>query len=90
MQRGLAKGFSVAALRVASSDGSTGGDGSPLDLDGADSDGARIAQATGLFMERFGLDALQALALLQVVSSMKFLGAASFARELVEEWPLSA
>ena len=46
-----------------------GGDGPPLDLDGADSDGARIAQATGLFMERFGLDAPQALALLQVVLS---------------------
>ena len=66
-----------------------GGDGPPLDLDGADSDGARIAQATGLFMERLGLDAPQAPALLQVVSSMKFLSTPSFARELVE-WPLSA
>ena len=56
------------------------GDGPPLDLDDADSDGARIAQATGLFMEGFGLDAPQALALLRLVSSMKFLSTPSFAR----------
>ena len=67
-----------------------GRDGPLLDLDGSNSDSARIAQATGMFMELFGLDAPQALALLQVVSSTKSLNTSSFARKFVERWPIPA
>jgi hypothetical protein len=50
------------------------------------SDSARVAQATGMLMELFGLGVHEALALLYVVSSMKFLRPSSVARELVERW----
>ena len=56
----------------------------------ASSDRARIAQATGMLMELFELDALQALALLYVVSSTKLRRTSSAARELVERWPAAA
>jgi AmiR/NasT family two-component response regulator len=59
----------------------------PLD---ASSDRARIAQATGMLMELFGLGARQALALLHVMSWMKLLSTSSAARELVERWPQTA
>ena len=65
-------------------------DGPSLDLGGADSDCARIAQATGMFMEQFGLCAFQALALLQYVSWTKSLSTSGFARALVENWPIPA
>jgi hypothetical protein len=55
-----------------------------------DSDGARVAQATGMLMELFGLGVRQALALLYVVSSFKLLSAPSVARELVEVWRVPA
>ena len=71
-----------------------GGGPPPLDaspeLVDADSDGARIAQATGMLMALFGLSARHALALLYVVSSMRLLSTPSFARELVEHWPPTA
>ena len=60
-------------------------DASP-ELSDADSDGARIAQATGMLMALFGLRARHALALLYVVSSMRLLSTPSMARELVEHW----
>ena len=55
--------------------------------DDAGSDDARVAQATGILMELFGLGVHPAQALLNVVSSMRLLSVPSFARELVENWP---
>jgi hypothetical protein len=70
------------------------GGGPPLDASpdpsDADSDRARIAQATGMLMELFGLGVRQALALLHVLSWMKLLSTSSTARELVERWPVTA
>ena len=62
-------------------------DGPSLELSDADSDRARIAQATGMLMALFGLGARHALALLDVLSWMKLISTPSVARELVERWP---
>ena len=63
------------------------GDGHLL---GASSDRARIAQATGMLMELYGLSARQALVLLNAVAWTKLLSTSSVARELVEQWPVTA
>ena len=64
--------------------------GASSELSDADSDHARIAQATGMLMALFGLGARHALALLYVVSRMRLLSTPSLARELVEGWPPTA
>lgn len=62
-------------------------DGPPFDLTDAHSDYARIAQATGMVVQLFGLGAREALVILDAVALVKCLSTSSVARKLVEEWP---